>query len=86
MVEGFPYTLTSEEEPLLSQPGPLLLNGWRYWLRSHPDPIFAKTIGLVITRDIKVGYRDPQQLLFNRAYRSTAIAPQVLSEDIQKQL
>ena len=37
VLEGFPYIITSDSEPLLSSSGPLVAERWKFWLSGHPD-------------------------------------------------
>lgn len=87
MTEGFPYELCSTKEPLLQSPGPLKRDGWRYWMQTHPDRIFADTLTLIIDRGVKIGYEGPKDLFINLPPHPTASnAPDVLDKDLQKQL
>ena len=51
--EGFPYALYDAADPHLTYQTPLRIDGWRYWLRSHPDQNFTKSIAGILTADLQ---------------------------------
>lgn len=77
--------LTSLSEPLLKRRGPLKEDGWKKWLKDHPDQVFANTLLAIIARGVKIGYQGPSQLLLSKPHPSAAAAPEILSKDLQKQ-
>lgn len=87
MAEGFPYELCSVDEPLLPSQGPLIGRNWSFWLYSHPDRVFVRTLTLIIERGVRIGFQGPQTLFITSPPHPTASdAPDVLDKDLQKQL
>ena len=62
------------------------MKGWRFHLRSHPDRTFANTIVGVITCGAKIEYIGPSHLLLSPNHPSASEAPDVLSNDLTKQM
>ena len=83
IAEGFPYELASPLDPEVQ--GPLIAHAWAEWLQKHPDLVFTRTVGLIITRGAKVGYQGPPQFLLNKCHPSALQAPELLAADLQKQ-
>ena len=86
VLEGFPYIITSDSEPLLSSSGPLVAERWKFWLSGHPDHVYAQTLDQAITRGVRIGYRGPHLLAINEAHETARMAPDIISSDIQIQL
>ena len=84
--EGFPYRLVSDTEPLLSHPGPLVVERWMFWMRTHPDRCYAKTLAQIVQYGVRIGYEGPVQRLIHQSHPSAAMAPHILTADIEKQL
>ena len=84
--EGFPYALYDPADPPLAYQTPLRVDGWSFWLRSHPDRIFAKSISGILLSGAKIGYRGPQIQHRNTNHQSARSAPDILTADLQKQL
>lgn len=55
-------------------------------MRNHPDQTFVDTLTLMIERAARIGFRGLDLLITSPAHASAADAPEVLNNDIQKQL
>jgi Reverse transcriptase (RNA-dependent DNA polymerase) len=62
------------------------VEGWRQWLRDHPDRNFVHLLCEAITQGVKVGYCGPSQHILGIPHPSAAAAPEILTADIQKQM
>lgn len=86
VTEGFPYPLYDATDPDLLQRGPLLIEGWSWWLRNHPDITYVAALTAILRKDAKIGYRGPPLAYRNQNHRSALDAPDILSSDLHKQL
>lgn len=66
-------------------PGPLKSWGWELLLNGHPDRVYAKTLVLITKHGARVGYAGPHRYLLNKSHPSALEAPQILTQDLQKQ-
>lgn len=73
-------------DPDLPYQGPLLVEGWEWWLKDHSDHNFAKTLSAILRKGAKIGYRGPNLTNQNPNHHSALDAPEILSSDLQKQL
>ena len=73
-------------DPDLPDQGPLLVEGWEWWLKDHPDHHFTKTIPAILRKGAKIGYRGPILTHNCKNHHSALDAPEILSSDLQKQL
>ena len=73
-------------DPDLPYQGPLLVEGWEWWMKDHPDHEFAKTLPAILRKGAKIGYRGPNLTHRNTNHHSATEAPEILSSDLQKQL
>ena len=83
--EGFLCALFDPSDPDLAYKGPLRVDGWDYWLRNHPDQIFAKSISAILKSGAKIGYRGPLINHRNTNHQSANSAPHILTADLEKQ-
>lgn len=86
VAEGFPYPLYDAADPDLSQRGPLLIEGWSWWLRNHPDITYVAALTAILRKGAKIGYRGPPLAHRNQNHRSALDSPDILSSDLHKQL
>ena len=84
--EGFPYALYDPADPPLAYHTPLRAEGWSFWLRSHPDRNFAKSISGILLSGAKIGYRGPPIQHRHTNHQSARSAPDILTADLHKQL
>ena len=73
-------------DPDLLYQGPLLVEGWEWWIKDHPDVVFAMTLPAILRKGVKIGYRGP---IFTYNYKNHYLVldtPEILSSDLQKQL
>lgn len=84
--EGFPYDLSSADEPDLRAIGPLRIEGWFSCLKDYPDRFFVATLLGIIRRDAKIGYVGPHCFRIVANHASANEAPDVLTVDVNKQL
>lgn len=70
-------------DPDLPYQGPLLVEGWEWWLEDHPDHNFAKTIPAILRKGAEIG---PNLTHRNTNHHSALDTPEILSSDLQKQL
>ena len=84
--EGFSYALFDLLDPDLPYEGPLRVDGWCFWMKTHPDLTFAKTLAAIIRKGAKIGYQG--QILYHdhQNHQSARAAPDLLTADLQKQL
>lgn len=86
MAEGFPYQLCSADEPLLQIQGPLNHASWVFWLKTHPDRKYVDSLTLIIDRGARIGLEGPHTFITSPAHSSASEAPDILDQDLQKQL
>ena len=84
--EGFPYALYDPADPPLAYETPLRVDGWSFWLRSHPDRNFAKSLSGILLSGTKIGYCGPPIQHRNMNHQSARSAPDILTADLHKQL
>ena len=86
ITEGLPYTPYDEADPDLPSQGPLLVKGWEFWLKDHPDIMYAKTISGILRKGAKIGFCG--QISHHRStnHQSALAAPDILTSDLHKQL
>ena len=84
--EGFPYALYDPADPPLAYQTPLRQEGWSFWMRSHPDRIFTKSISGILLSGAKIGYRGPPIQHRHTNHQSARSAPDILTADLHKQL
>ena len=85
--KGLPNDVCPADEPDLDRPGPLLAEGWTFYLHGHPDKTYVRTLLGIIVRGAKVDYIGPQNLFqISKNHSSASEAPDVLAADVLKQL
>ena len=82
VAEGFPYPLVDSEDAELSQQGPLRVDGWEKWMKSHPDQYFTATLGGILRKGAKIGYVGPTLDHRNRNHLLAISVPNILTADL----
>ena len=78
----FPYPITGPTDPLLYKPGPLLLEGRRFLLGTHPDRIYQEIILKIILHTAKLGYCGPKQKILSGNLQSATNDRDTLTADL----
>ena len=55
-------------------------------MRWHPDRVYTLTLIQIIERGVKIGHKGHAKILINPPHQSATLAPDVLANDIRKQL
>ena len=82
----FLYPVTDPTGPPLCKPGPVSLEGWRFWLATHPDRIYQETILSIILRGAKLGYYGPKQKIISGNLPPATNDPGTLTADLKNQI
>lgn len=64
----------------------MLVKGWEWWLKDHPDFTYVKTLTAILRKGAKIGYRGPLLDHRSKNHLSALAAPDLLTADLQKQL
>lgn len=84
--ESFLYLVTDPTDPPLCKPGPLLVEGGKFWLAEHPDNIYQETILSIITRGAKIGYCGPKQKIISGILPSATNDPDTPPTGLENQI
>ena len=82
--DTFPYPLVDRLELVGSVP--LILQGWKKHLISHPDFFFKQTIFDIIEYGAKIGYTGPDQFIIGENLSSATEAPEIITKDLENQI
>ena len=78
--------MTDPTEPPLCKPGPLYVEGWRFWLAEHPDSTYRETILSIILRGAKLGYCGPKHKILSGNLPSAIKEQDTLTADLENQI
>ena len=78
--------MTDPADPILTKPGPLRVEGWKFWLAQHPDHIYRETIVSIILHGARIGYCGPKQKIISANLPSATDDPDTLTADLENQI